>query len=158
MANTASSSFNTEATSGVLPHAQSVSPSLKFVISNLKFLVPNPLTPDNYPIWSNQIIKILKANGFALFLDPKPTTVTATATPANDNTDSTQESHQWSVIDQKLAAALCSTISPAVLPYVIQLNSTHEIWSTLQTRFQSSNRSKVIQLKNELHNVSMKNL
>ncbi|KAI0507673.1 hypothetical protein KFK09_013800 [Dendrobium nobile] len=158
MANTASSSFHTEATSGVLFPAQSVSPSLKFVISNLKFLVPNPLTPDNYPLWSNQIIKILKANGFALFLDPKPTTVTATATLANDNTDSNQESHQWSVIDQNLAAALCSTISPAVLPYVIQLNSTHEIWSTLQTRFQSSNRSKVIQLKNELHNVSMKNL
>ncbi|XP_020675574.1 uncharacterized protein LOC110094647 [Dendrobium catenatum] len=109
----------------------------------------------NYPLWSNQIVKILKANGFAIFLDPKPET---TATSANEIADPNQDSHQWSVIDPNLAAALCSTISPSVLPYVTHLDSTNEIWRTLQIRFQSSNRSNVILLKNELHNVSMKNL
>ncbi|KAI0494667.1 hypothetical protein KFK09_024809 [Dendrobium nobile] len=42
-------------------------------------------------------------------------------------------------------------------PYVVNLESTAEIWLTLQTRFQSTNSSKVTQLKNELHNVSLKN-
>ncbi|PKU80145.1 Retrovirus-related Pol polyprotein from transposon TNT 1-94 [Dendrobium catenatum] len=60
-------------------------------------------------------------------------------------------------MDQILAAAMCSTISTSILPHVVHLESTAEIWSTLETRFQSSNRSKVIQLKNSLHNIALKN-
>ncbi|XP_020705617.1 uncharacterized protein LOC110116412 [Dendrobium catenatum] len=51
---------------------------------------------------------------------------------------------------------MCSTISPSILPYIINLDSTSKIWTALENRFQSTNQSKVIQLKNELHNISMK--
>ncbi|KAI0492292.1 hypothetical protein KFK09_026562 [Dendrobium nobile] len=149
MATQASASSSIAATSGVQPSAPVISQSLKFVISNLKFLVPLSLTPDNFPIWSTQIAKLFKANGFAAFLDPKS---------AAENLDPNQDSNQWIVMDQNLATSMCSTISPVVLPYVIHLESTQEIWSTLHTRFQSSNRSKVIQLKNELHNISMQTM
>ncbi|PKU68164.1 Retrovirus-related Pol polyprotein from transposon TNT 1-94 [Dendrobium catenatum] len=149
MATSASASSSVAATSGVQPSAPVISQYLKFVISNLKFLVPHSLTADNFPIWSSQIAKLFKANGFAAFLE---------ARSATENLDPNQDTHQWTVIDQNLATAMCSTISPAVLPYVIHLESTHEIWSTLHTRFQSSNRSKVIQLKNELHNISMQSM
>ncbi|XP_020690808.1 uncharacterized protein LOC110105589 [Dendrobium catenatum] len=149
MATQASASSSTGATTGAVPSAPVISPSLKFVIFNLKFLVPHSLTPDNFSIWSTQITKLFKANGFAEFLDPKS---------AVENVDPNQDPHLWQVTDQNLATAMCSTISPAVLPYVIHLESMQEIWSTLHTRFQSSNRSKVIQLKNELHNVSMQNM
>ncbi|KAI0492867.1 hypothetical protein KFK09_027143 [Dendrobium nobile] len=141
----ASSSIGTT-TSGAAASNPLISPSLKFVIFNLKFLVPHALTPDNFPIWSTQIAKLLKANGFAAFLDSKPD---------QENEDPNQDLRSWHVTDQNLATAMCSTISPAVLPYVIHLESTHEIWATLHNRFQASNRSKVIQLKNELHNISM---
>ncbi|XP_028549772.1 uncharacterized protein LOC114579441 [Dendrobium catenatum] len=127
---TSASSSNTEAPSGVIHSAQLISPSLKFVISNLKFLVSNSLTPDNYPLWSNQIVKILRANGFATFLEHKPGSDSTTETSSTTSKDLNQDPSPWSVIDQNLAAALCSTISPTVLPY----------------------------LKNELHIVSMKNL
>ncbi|KAI0499077.1 hypothetical protein KFK09_019978 [Dendrobium nobile] len=146
MATSASASSSVAATSGEQPSAPVISQSLKFVISNLKFLVPLSLTADNFPIWSSQIAKLFKANGFAAFLEARST---------SENLDPNQDSHQWTVINQNLATAMCSTISPAVLPYVIHLESTQEIWSTLHIRFQSSNRSKVIQLKNELHNISM---
>ncbi|PKU68032.1 Retrovirus-related Pol polyprotein from transposon TNT 1-94 [Dendrobium catenatum] len=149
MASQASATSTTGATTRDASSAPFISPSLKFVISNLKFLVPHSLSPDNFPIWSTQIAKLLKANGFAAFLDPKST---------QENADPNQDAQSWQVTDQNLATALCSTISPEVLPYVIHLESTHEIWQTLQTRFQSSNRSKVIQLKNELHNVSMQTM
>ncbi|KAI0488628.1 hypothetical protein KFK09_028467 [Dendrobium nobile] len=143
------SSSSTSATPGLPSPAPTISQSLKFVISNLKFLVPHSLTPDNFPIWSTQIAKLFKANGFAPFLDLKSGT---------ENLDPNQDAAQWLVTDQNLATAMCSTISAEVLPYVIHLDSTQEIWATLHTRFQSSNRSKVIQLKNELHNISMNNL
>ncbi|KAI0488976.1 hypothetical protein KFK09_028817 [Dendrobium nobile] len=52
---------------------------------------------------------------------------------------------------------MCSTISTSIIPCVVNLDSIAEIWSTLETRFQSSNRSKVIQLKNSLHNIALKN-
>ncbi|KAI0511154.1 hypothetical protein KFK09_011778 [Dendrobium nobile] len=149
MATSSSASSSVAATSGVQPSAPVISKSLKFVISNLKFLVPHSLTADNFPIWSSQIAKLFKANGFAAFL---------AARSATKNWDPNQDPQQWTVIYQNLATAMCSTISSAVLPYVIQLESTHEIWSTLHTRFQSSNCSKVIQLKNELHNISMQSM
>ncbi|KAI0516543.1 hypothetical protein KFK09_009220 [Dendrobium nobile] len=144
-----SSSIGTSRGPNTGPTIPSISPELKFVISNLKLLVPHSLTPDNFPIWSTQIAKLFKANGFSAYLDPR-----STVENENPNHDSTS----WRITDQNLATAMCSTISPEILPYVIHLESTHEIWSTLQVRFQSTNRSKIIQLKNELHNISMQNL
>ncbi|PKU60575.1 Retrovirus-related Pol polyprotein from transposon TNT 1-94 [Dendrobium catenatum] len=129
-----------------------ISPSLKFVVSNLKTLVPNQLSSDNYPIWRHQIIKLLRANDFDNFLAPPvppidPSDPSAAATLKN-----------WRITDQNLQAALCSTISPPVLPYILHLDTTHEIWQFLENQFQAASRSKVIQLKNELHHISMKNL
>ncbi|XP_020697135.1 uncharacterized protein LOC110110135 [Dendrobium catenatum] len=134
------------ATTSVAAGESTAISSLKFVISNLKFLVPCALTLDNFPIWSTQIAKLFRANGFTAFLDPKN---------SSKNADPNIDTRSWMVTDQNLATAMCSTISPEVLPYVIHLESTQEIWATLHTRFQSSNRSKVIQLKHELHNISM---
>ncbi|KAI0510738.1 hypothetical protein KFK09_011347 [Dendrobium nobile] len=131
-------------------------PALKFILSNLKSLVPHHLSPNNYPVWRNQIFKLFKANGFSQFLDPPSDSVSSSAD--QDLPDFDPKSPKWIITDQNLAAALCSTISASVIPFVMHLESAHEIWKALQTRFQSSNRSKVIQLKNELHNISMRNL
>ncbi|PKU71144.1 Retrovirus-related Pol polyprotein from transposon TNT 1-94 [Dendrobium catenatum] len=116
-------------------------------MSHLKTLVPHQLSSDNYPIWRNQIVKLFKANGFEHFLDPSI---------HPDQEDQDEDARTFT--DQNLAAAICSTISAPVIPYIMHLDSTFEIWEALQTRFQSSNRSKVMQLKNELHNITMKNM
>ncbi|KAI0524753.1 hypothetical protein KFK09_004138 [Dendrobium nobile] len=126
-------------------------PSLKFIIANLKTLVPHHLSSDNYPIWRNQIVKLFKANGFDKFLE-------FSSNPDQENHDSKYNVKSWIFTDQNLAAAICSTISAPVLPYVMHLKSTSEIWQALQIWFQSTNRSKVMQLKNELNNIAMKNM
>ncbi|PKU87515.1 Retrovirus-related Pol polyprotein from transposon TNT 1-94 [Dendrobium catenatum] len=128
-------------------------PSLKFLISNLKSLVPHQLSMDNYPIWRNQIVKIFKANDFESFLEPPLQTFTD-----QDPLDPESDVYKWRLTDRNLAAAISSTISATVIPYVMHLESCHEIWTALQIRFQSANRSKVMQLKNELQNISMRNL
>ncbi|KAI0522698.1 hypothetical protein KFK09_005083 [Dendrobium nobile] len=154
MATPAETSSAVAGSSAVSNDTSPIYPSLKFVVSNLKTLVPHQLTSETYPIWRTQILKVFKANGFAKFLDP-PAAHTESQTLSDHEVD---ESNNWIITDQNLAAALCSTISAPVLPYVMHLETSHEIWLALQTRFQSSCRSKVIQLKNELHNISMKNL
>ncbi|PKU84061.1 Retrovirus-related Pol polyprotein from transposon TNT 1-94 [Dendrobium catenatum] len=129
-----------------------ISPSLKFIVSNLKTLVPNQLSSDNYPIWRHQIIKLLRANDFDNFLAPPD--------PPLDPSDSSAAASikTWRIVDQNLQAAFCSTISPPVLPYILHLDTTHEIWQFLENQFQATSRSKVLQLKNVLHHISMKNL
>lgn len=134
-----------------------ISSTLKFVVSNIKNTVHTQLVADNYSLWRSQIIKIFRANGFEKFLDPKTPPPQQTIHQSDGSTVSNTSFNQWILTDQNLAAALCSTISASILPYIINLDTTAAIWSSLETRFQSTNRSKVIQLKNELHNVSLKN-
>ncbi|PKU86404.1 hypothetical protein MA16_Dca013340 [Dendrobium catenatum] len=59
------------------------------------------------------------------------------------------------LLDQNLASAICSTITTGILPFVLILDNYADIWSTLERRLQTTNRSHVIQLENELHHISM---
>ncbi|XP_020675279.1 uncharacterized protein LOC110094394 [Dendrobium catenatum] len=107
-------------------------------------------------MWRSQITKILRANKFERYLDPSVPPPLPTLTRSDGTTVPNIRYAQWTLTDQNLAAAICSTISPSILPYLINLDSTSAIWTTLELRFQSSNRSKVIQLKNDLHHITMK--
>ncbi|PKU76067.1 Retrovirus-related Pol polyprotein from transposon TNT 1-94 [Dendrobium catenatum] len=157
MASTTTSMIGEQSESSV-PSTPVLSSSLKFVLSNLKNTVQNPLSPDNYPLWSSQILKICRANGLESLLDPLSKPPSQTLQRSDGLSAPNPAYAQWVLNDQNLAAALCSTISASILPYVLNLDTTSAIWANLQTRFQSTNRSKVIQLKNALHNVSLKNL
>ncbi|KAI0500641.1 hypothetical protein KFK09_018857 [Dendrobium nobile] len=131
----------------------SVPSSLKFLMSNLRHIVSTSLTHDNYPIWRLQVFKLFSANGFEGFL-----TGSITAPVVSSTTSNADELHLWKQVDQNLVSALLSTISSSVLPYIISLSTAHEIWSVLEKRLQPTNRSRVIQLKNELHHIQMKDL
>ncbi|PKU73790.1 Retrovirus-related Pol polyprotein from transposon TNT 1-94 [Dendrobium catenatum] len=122
---------------------------LKFLMSNIKSVISLTLTAENYPLWRSQVFKLFKANGFEGFLDGS-----CTYPAANDPHLSP---HLWTLLDQNLAAALYSVISPSILPYVLCLDHCSEIWDTIARRLQSSTRSRTIQLRNELHHLSMKN-
>ncbi|XP_020699913.1 uncharacterized protein LOC110112148 [Dendrobium catenatum] len=155
MAEASSAVSNSANTQGTASQHQSISPSLKFIISHLKTLVPNQLSTDKYPIWRSQIVKLLRANGFVHLLEsPRQSASDAQIQQTGDSTQSTLSFDQINT-DRNLAATICSTVSPTILPYILHLYSLHEIWRVLETRFQSSNRSKVIQLKNELHHITM---
>ncbi|KAI0498250.1 hypothetical protein KFK09_021491 [Dendrobium nobile] len=135
----------------------SIPSALKFVVANLKTIVPVQLDADNYPVWKAQIAKLLRANRFEKFLDPNHSPPPPLIYHPDGSSAQNPLHTQWLLNDQNLAAAICSTISSSILPYVVNLDSTAAIWSTLETHFQSTNRSKVIQLKNSLHNISLKN-
>ncbi|KAI0508127.1 hypothetical protein KFK09_014261 [Dendrobium nobile] len=127
---------------------QPIPQQLKFLMSNIRSIISITLTADNYPLWRSQVLKIFKANRFDGFLDG-----TCLCPPSTDPTSV----QNWVLIDQNLAAALYSIISPSILPYVLSLEHCSEIWDTIARRLQSSTRSRTIQLRNELHHVSMNN-
>ncbi|KAI0491967.1 hypothetical protein KFK09_026230 [Dendrobium nobile] len=120
---------------------------LKFLMSNLKSIVNVQLSSDNYAIWRLQIFKSFSASGFDGYLTGKLTC------PSEQSADY----RLWKLIDQNLVSALISTISPSVLPCIIHLSTSSEIWAMLEIWLQPTNRSRVIQLKHELHNVKMGN-
>ncbi|KAI0498499.1 hypothetical protein KFK09_019387 [Dendrobium nobile] len=126
---------------------------LKFLMSNVKSVISTQLSTENHPIWKSQILKLFSANGFEGFLtgtNVKPQKQLL----ATDGTVSLNPLYQtWMLVDQNLAAALYSTISQSFLPYVLNLETSHEIWLTIEKRLQSTNRSRQLQLKSELHHV-----
>ncbi|KAI0513411.1 hypothetical protein KFK09_009431 [Dendrobium nobile] len=120
---------------------------LKFLVSNIKNLAPHPLTTDNYSIWRAQLLQQFTANGYAGHL-------TGDVQPPSD---STSEAHaNWLLVDSNLLSALFSTVSQSILPYIITATTAHEAWTVLERRLQPISRSRVIQLKNELYRVQMK--
>ncbi|KAI0519402.1 hypothetical protein KFK09_006848 [Dendrobium nobile] len=121
---------------------------LKFLMSNLKSIVSLQLSNENYAIWSLQNHKLFVANGFERYLTGRQVCPSG---PAID-----PEYKLWHLVDQNRVLALFSTISPSVLPYVQHLSTAHEIWIMLASRLQPTNRYRVIQLKNELHNIQMR--
>ncbi|PKU87826.1 Retrovirus-related Pol polyprotein from transposon TNT 1-94 [Dendrobium catenatum] len=125
-----------------------IPPQLKFLISNIKNLVPNALTTENYAIWQIQLLQKFTANGYAGHL---------TSTTSCPPDTASQASQRWHLADNNLLSALFSTISPTILPYAISYTSAHDVWLVLERRLQPTCRSRVIQLKNELHHVQMQN-
>ncbi|KAI0512200.1 hypothetical protein KFK09_012838 [Dendrobium nobile] len=158
MAHSASSQTEDHRVSPTTEASDLVIPSnLKFLVSNIKNVVTIPLASDNYSLWRSQVLKITCANGFQSFIDPNSHPPPQTVTNQDGSSSPNPLFSKWVLTDQNISAFICSKISPTVLPYLIYLETTSVIWLSLQTRFQSTNRSKVIQLKNELHNISFKN-
>ncbi|PKU71322.1 Retrovirus-related Pol polyprotein from transposon TNT 1-94 [Dendrobium catenatum] len=120
---------------------------LKFLVSNIKNLAPHHLTADNYPIWRMQIFQQFAANGYSGHLTgtiPAPEEITSDAYI------------RWKIVDSNLLSALFSTISQSILPYIITSATTHDAWTVLERRLQPTSRSRVMQLKNELYRITMK--
>ncbi|KAI0494798.1 hypothetical protein KFK09_024941 [Dendrobium nobile] len=135
--------------SGNQPEDLVIPAPLKFLISNIKNLISNTLTSDNYAIWRIQVLQQFTANGYAGHLTGASPSPTDPTTPAFN---------RWQLVDNNLLSALFSTISPSILPYVITAKTAQEVWQVLERRLQPTCRSRIIQLKNELHHVQMKDL
>ncbi|KAI0507949.1 hypothetical protein KFK09_014077 [Dendrobium nobile] len=153
----ASSTMSPEETTDYVssPTEVSIPAQLKFFMSNIKTLVTVQLTIDNHLIWKSQLLKLFIENNFEGYL--KGTMVKPLKLLSSTDGSSTLNPlyTSWLLIDQHLASAIYSTISASLLPYILNLETTHDIWMTLERRLQSSNCSRILQLKNELHQLQL---
>lgn len=118
----------------------------------MKNTLTTQLTPKNYSTWKPQVLKLFKANGFEGYLNDSTTKPPKFIIDDDSTTVSNRAYATWNLIDQNLAAALYAVILPS-LSYILSLETCEEIWTTLNCRLQSTNKSWLTQLKNELHNV-----
>ncbi|KAI0511938.1 hypothetical protein KFK09_012572 [Dendrobium nobile] len=130
--------------------------SLKFLMNTIKNVITQPLSAENHPLWRTQVLKIFRANSYEDFLDGSNICPPKTIQDATGRSIPNPDYTEWMRVDQNLAASLYSVISTAILPYVLSVDHCSEIWSTLERRLQSTTRSRIIQLKHELHYLTMK--
>ena len=109
----------------------------------------------NYMVWKLQLTTILKAYSLIDHIDgsvQKPSQYLADS--AGNLTIRVNPSFlSWKKRDKTLLTLIYSTLSPPVLSMVVGLHSTQEVWSTLETRFTSTARANVLNLKLELQSV-----
>ncbi|PKU61173.1 Retrovirus-related Pol polyprotein from transposon TNT 1-94 [Dendrobium catenatum] len=120
---------------------------------NVKTVINTQLTAENHPIWKSHILKLFSANGFSGYLDGFCASPPEFLIASDGSTTPNKVFKTWMLVDQNLASALYSTISASLLPYVLNLNTTHDIWITVDKCLQSINRSRQLQLKSELHHL-----
>ncbi|KAI0498246.1 hypothetical protein KFK09_021487 [Dendrobium nobile] len=128
---------------------------LKFFMANVKTMVTVQLTTENHLIWKSQLLKLFTANNFDGYLDGTIVPPAKQIVDSNGQSKTNPLYSTWLLIDQHLASAIYSTISASLLPYVLNLSSSQEIWLTIKRRLQSSNRSRLLQLKGELHQLQL---
>ncbi|XP_020677738.1 uncharacterized protein LOC110096231 [Dendrobium catenatum] len=155
MADSSSSSSSATLHTVAVDSDPAIPPKLKFFMSTIKTLVNTQLSTENYPVWKAQVYKLFSANGFEDFLTGAASKPSKQVKNLDGSLSPNPLFHTWFLIDQNLAAAIFSTIGSSLLPYVLNLDSCHEIWVTIERRLQSSNRSRLLQLKNEMHHVQM---
>ncbi|KAL0929070.1 hypothetical protein M5K25_001010 [Dendrobium thyrsiflorum] len=137
------------------PENVSIPPQLKFFMANVKTMVTVQLNTDNHLIWKSQLLKLFTANNYEGYLTgttlKPPKQIQATDGSVRVNPLFTT----WMLVDQHLASAIYSTVSASLVPYILNLDTTQQIWTTLELRLKSTHRSRLLQLKNELHQLQL---
>ncbi|CAA0814939.1 Unknown protein, partial [Striga hermonthica] len=59
----------------------------------------------------------------------------------------------WQKHDQLLVSWLLSSLSEEILVNTVGLNTSHEIWDSLELDYTTQSRAKVMQIKSQLHNL-----
>ncbi|KAI0519459.1 hypothetical protein KFK09_006907 [Dendrobium nobile] len=133
----------------------SIPPQLKFFMANVKTMVTVQLNTDNQLIWKSQLLKFFAANNYEWYITgtsaKPPKQILATDGSVRLNSLFTT----WMLIDQHLASAIYSNVSASLLLYILNLDSSHQIWTTLELCLKSTHRSRLLQLKNELHQLQL---
>uniref|UniRef100_A0A2N9HZK1 Elongation factor Ts, mitochondrial n=1 Tax=Fagus sylvatica TaxID=28930 RepID=A0A2N9HZK1_FAGSY len=130
-------------------------PSPLMLLSNMSNLMSIKLDSLNYMVWKLQLTTILEAYSMIDHIDgsvQKPSQYLADSA-GNLTTRVNPSFLSWKKRDKALLTLIYSTLSPPVLSMVVGLHSAQEVWSTLETRFTSTARANVLNLKLELQSV-----
>ncbi|MBA0844662.1 hypothetical protein Goarm_022521 [Gossypium armourianum] len=109
------------------------------------------LDDNNYLLWRQQVILALKTFRLQHLLD------TATSPPPQqilDDSGVLQENPEFSRFEQQncaLASWLLSSVSTSVLPHLIGLESSSQIWNAIVDLFGSKTTSRLMSYRRALH-------
>ena len=104
-------------------------------------LVTQPLTENNYPMWSRAMIMALDAKSKLGFVDG---TINASMaiTPL--------EKKAWSKCNSMISSWILNSVSPHLTASVIYRDTAFEVWNTLKKRFSQANGPRISQLQKQI--------
>jgi len=129
-----------------------------FTLSHSSSLIPHSFTSpiniklneDNYLIWKQQILAIIRSLKLMLFLEG--INVPPHFQPNTDPQDNTFNTKylQYEEQDQNIVAWLLSSMTIPILKKMVGLKTTSQIWYRSSTHFASHTREKIKKLKAQL--------
>jgi hypothetical protein len=111
------------------------------------------LSKGNYLLWRAQLLPYLRNTKLLGHLDgssPAPPMQVAASTATGAEQISNPDYEKWYDADQQLLSGLLSSMTEDVLRDVVSANSAKEAWDSLQKRFASSTRARMVQIRVEL--------
>jgi len=107
------------------------------------------LSNANFPSWRTQIMAFVKVQDSYGFLDgtstlPTQTILNPSTTPYAPTTIANPEFLAWCQRDQMLLSVLISTLTEPPVVHVVGCATSHQLWSTLVSMFDSQARSRVL--------------
>ncbi|MBA0878379.1 hypothetical protein Goshw_018589 [Gossypium schwendimanii] len=109
------------------------------------------LDDSNYLLWRQQILFDVKAYKLQRFLDlhtvPPPSTVLDDNGVLQENVDFERFEQQ----DSALASWLLTSVSPTVLPHLIGLDTSAQIWNAIVSLYGSKSTSRLMFYRRALH-------
>ena len=114
------------------------------------FQVPIKLTRENFLLWKTQLFPLLNYHELAHILIQEPPISTHIDDHGGIIVNSAYQ--KWWRQDQQVFSLIVTSLSESVLPYVVGKLTAREAWSALMKHCSSTNPSRIMQLRNRLHN------
>jgi hypothetical protein len=116
-------------------------------------LNPHQLERSNYIVWVSQFEPIFHTYDFESFADGSETCPPKFVTNKDGQVTTTinPEFSIWNKKDQHLLSWINLTLSTKVLSTVYGLTTPRQVWNLLANRFASQSKSRIAQLKRQLH-------
>jgi len=126
----------------------SVSPAAAIIsLPNTQHVMSLKLSNTNFLYWRMQMKPFLLGQGMYSFVDGTSTCPPSHLESAAISSSSVNPVYlTWKQQDHLIMSALLSSLSMEVLHLVVDCNTSHDIWRTLETTLASPSNSKIMQL------------
>lgn len=109
------------------------------------------LDDDTFLLWKQQVLLAVKAHKLQRFLDIQQTLPPQFISDESGGQHENPEFERFEQQDSALASWLLSSISQAVLPHLIGMDTSAKIWNAVVTLFGSKTTSKLMFYRRNLH-------
>jgi hypothetical protein len=131
--------------------ASSSSTVTTYIFPNLTPLVSLKLEGPNYITWSFTIIPILKSHELMGIVDGSEPCPSQFLPPTPEKEETLNPAYSlWVKKDQFILSWLNITLSENVLSTIYGLQTSHQVWKFLATKFASPSRTRIAQLHRQL--------
>ncbi|KAA8516995.1 hypothetical protein F0562_017187 [Nyssa sinensis] len=129
-------------------------PLLSFPISNISNHISIKLDSDNYLLWRDQFLPLLLCNDLLGYVDGSVSPPAKMVLNPTTQTESPNPAYKlWLKTDQFLLSCIKASLSPSTSAHVLGLQTSKQVWDTLETLFQQQSQARLDHLRDRLQNI-----